>query len=45
MSFICDVSDARCQENRAQMFSYFYRTETQVKDVLRGHCVSPLYRG
>ena len=45
MSFICDVLDATCQENRAQMSSYFCRTETHVKDVLRGHCVSPLYRG
>lgn len=45
MSFICDMLDAKCQENRAQMSSYFDRTETHVSDVLSSKCVSPLYRG
>lgn len=45
MSFICGTLDAKWQENRAQMSSYFYRTETRVNDVLSGNCVSSLYRG
>lgn len=45
MSFICGMLDAKWQENRAQMSSYFHRTETRVNDVSSGNCLSSLYRG